>query len=171
MDVSPIAQNIQDTITDQMMLQREDQSVDASVLSRRWEQNTYERQSVEQILKERPSRVCPTWDLSYIESPNPDTNADTKKFLLTGAWYYCLLRGSDKACQTPQWMLIDNHWVEHGFPNGRDKERTEGTEGVCNPIGRIISTNQNPQNSQGLNNQTKSTHGVTHGSNWIWSRR
>ena len=85
MDFSPIAQNIQDTNTDQMMLQKEDQSVDASVLSRRWEQNTYERQSMEQILKERPSRVCPTWDLSHIESLKPDTNADAKKFLLTRA--------------------------------------------------------------------------------------
>jgi hypothetical protein len=27
-------------------------------------------------------------------------------------------------------------------PNGRVRERTEGAEGVCNPIGRKISTNQ-----------------------------
>jgi hypothetical protein len=32
--------------------------------------------------------------------------------------------------------------------------------GVCNPIGRkTISTNQDPQNSQGLSHQQRSTHG------------
>jgi hypothetical protein len=37
---------------------------------------------------------------------------------------------------------------------------TGGVEGVCNPIGRTISTNQTPpQSSQGLNRQPKSTHG------------
>ena len=59
-------------------------------------------------------------------------------------------------------MLAANHWTKHGFPNGRVRERTEGTEGVCSPIGRTtISTNQS---SQGLNNQPKSTHVGTHGS-------
>jgi hypothetical protein len=43
---------------------REDQSVDASVLLRRG--NKIRRQSVEQSLKERPSRDCPTWEfISY----------------------------------------------------------------------------------------------------------
>jgi hypothetical protein len=38
-------------------------------------------------------------------------------------------------------------------------------KGVCNPIGRTtISTNQNPQSSQGLNYQPRSKHGGTHGS-------
>jgi len=40
-----------------------------------------------------------------------------------------------------------------GDPNGGIRERTEGAEGVCNPIGRTISTNQIPQSSQGLNHQ------------------
>jgi hypothetical protein len=40
-------------------------------------------------------------------------------------------------------MLAANHWAEHGVPNGGVRERTEGAEGVCNPIGRtIIPTNQ-----------------------------
>jgi hypothetical protein len=40
-------------------------------------------------------------------------------------------------------MLEANQWTEHGVPNGRVRERTEGAEGVCNPIGRTtISTNQ-----------------------------
>jgi hypothetical protein len=52
-------------------------------------------------------------------------------------------------------MLAANHWTEHRVPNGGVREKTEGAEGVCNPIGRaIISTNQIPQ---GLNYQPKST--------------
>ena len=40
-------------------------------------------------------------------------------------------------------MLAANHWTEHGFLNGGVRERTEGPEGVCKPIGRTtISTNQ-----------------------------
>jgi hypothetical protein len=39
-------------------------------------------------------------------------------------------------------MLTANHWTEHRDPNGGVRERTEGAEGVCNPIGRTtISTN------------------------------
>jgi hypothetical protein len=35
---------------------------------------------------------------------------------------------------------------------GGVRERSEGAEGVCNPIGRTtISTNQTPQSAQGLN--------------------
>jgi hypothetical protein len=49
-------------------------------------------------------------------------------------------------------------------PSGGVRERTEGAEGVCNPIGRrTISTKLTPQSSQGLNYQPKSTHGGTHG--------
>jgi hypothetical protein len=46
-------------------------------------------------------------------------------------------------------MLEANHWTEHRVLNGGVIERTEGAEGVCNPIGRTtISTNQIPQSSQ-----------------------
>ncbi|XP_076796740.1 uncharacterized protein LOC117715751 isoform X2 [Arvicanthis niloticus] len=64
-----------------------------------------------------------------------------------------------------------NHWKEHGVPNGGVRERTEGAEGVCNPIGRTISTNQTRQSSQGLNYQPRSTNEGTHGSSRIYSRR
>jgi hypothetical protein len=46
------------------------------------------RNSVEQRLKYRPSRDCPTCppgDPSHIQSPNPDTIVDVNKYLLTGA--------------------------------------------------------------------------------------
>jgi hypothetical protein len=37
--------------------------------------------------------------------------------------------------------LAVNHWTEQGDPNGGVRGRTEGAEGVCNPIGKTISTN------------------------------
>ena len=49
----------------------------------------------------------------------------------------------------------------------RARERTEGAEGVCKPIGGTTSTNQS---SQGLNHQQRNTHGGTHGSSCIHSR-
>jgi hypothetical protein len=39
-------------------------------------------------------------------------------------------------------MLAINHWTEYKDPNGGVRGRTEGDEGVCNPIGRTaVSTN------------------------------
>jgi hypothetical protein len=68
-------------------------------------------------------------------------------------------------------MLAASHWTEHWDHNGGVTERTEGAEGVCNPIIRTtILTNQYPQSSQGLNYQSKSTHGETHGSSCICTR-
>jgi hypothetical protein len=53
-------------------------------------------------------------------------------------------------------MLAANHLTDNGIPNGGVRKRTEGAEGVCNPIGRIaISTNQR---SQSLNHYPRSTH-------------
>jgi hypothetical protein len=52
-------------------------------------------------------------------------------------------------------LLTASHWTEHGVPNGGVRERTEGAERVCNPIGRAtISTNQS---FQGLNHQPECT--------------
>ena len=56
------------------------------------------------------------------------------------------------------WMLAVNHRTEHRDPNGGAKERTEGAEGVYNPIGKTtISTNQTPQSSKGLKHQPRWT--------------
>jgi hypothetical protein len=97
---------------------------------------------VEQSLKERLSRDCPPGDPSHIKTPNPDPISEAKKYLLTGVWYSCLLTGSTRAWQIQRQMLAVNHWTEHGVPNGGVKERIEGAEEVCNPIGRLtISTN------------------------------
>jgi hypothetical protein len=65
-------------------------------------------------------------------------------------------------------MLASNHWTEHRVLNGGVRERTEGAEGVCNPIKRTaMSTNQTTQISQELNYQQKNTHGGTHVSSHI----
>jgi hypothetical protein len=56
-------------------------------------------------------------------------------------------------------MLAAKHWTEHGVPNGEGRERTEGTKGVCNPIGgTTISTNQTAPPPR-LSHQPRSTHG------------
>jgi hypothetical protein len=56
-------------------------------------------------------------------------------------------------------MLEANHWTELRVPSRGVREGTEEVEGVCNPIGRTtISTNQNPQNSQGLSHVYKGVH-------------
>jgi hypothetical protein len=40
-------------------------------------------------------------------------------------------------------MLTAKHWTEHRNHNGGVAGRTEGAEGVCNPMGgTIISTNK-----------------------------
>jgi hypothetical protein len=72
-------------------------------------------------------------------------------------------------------MSITNHWTEHGeVPKRGVRERTEGIEGICNPIGRTtISTNQTaapsppfappppipPRTPRELSHQQRSTHG------------
>jgi hypothetical protein len=91
--------------------------------------------------------------------------------MLTGSCNSCLLRGSARPWQIQRQMLVANHWTEHKFSNGVVRQRTEGAEGVCNTIGRTtISTNQTPQSSQGLNYQSRSTHGGTHASSSICNR-
>jgi hypothetical protein len=87
--------------------------------------------------------TAPPGDPSHKQPPKPDTIADANKSLLTGAWYSCLLRGSASAWQIQKWMLTAIHWTEHKVPNGGARERTQGVEGVCSPIGgTTIWTNQ-----------------------------
>jgi len=56
-------------------------------------------------------------------------------------------------------MIVANDQTENGLLNGVVRERTKGGEGVCNSIGRTISTKQTPQSSQGLNHQPMSAYG------------
>ena len=32
-------------------------------------------------------------------------------------------------------MLIVSYWMDHRAPNGGSRESTQGTKGICNPIG------------------------------------
>jgi hypothetical protein len=95
------------------------------------------RQSVEQWLKERPSKDCPIWE--YIP------------YTVTKHRYYCqcqevhtdrsllsyFLRSSARAWQIQKQILTNNYWTVHGVPNGVSnggvRERTEGAKQVCNP--------------------------------------
>jgi hypothetical protein len=96
---------------------------------------------------------------------------DGKKYMLAGAWYSCLLRGSVRVWQIHRQMIAANHWTEHELPNGGLGERTKWAEGVCSPIeGTTISIDQTLQSFQGLNHQLRSTHGGNHGSRRIRSR-
>jgi hypothetical protein len=61
----------------------------------KFSQEQIHRQSMEQILTDRPSSDSPTWgSTSYT-----DTTVDAKKYLLTGVWYSFLLRDFARAWQ------------------------------------------------------------------------
>jgi hypothetical protein len=112
------------------------------------------------LLAEKPKGGDP----SHIQSPNLDTIVDANKCMLTGAWYSCLLRGSASTRQIQKWLLTAIHWTEHRVPNGGARERTQGAEEVCSPIGwTTISTKQYLQSSRGLNHQQRSTQGGNQG--------
>jgi hypothetical protein len=76
-----------------------------------------------------------------------DTIAYASKIFLKGPWYSCLLWGFASAWQRQKWMLTVIYRMEHRAPNVGTKESTQGAEGVCNPIGGTIWTNQYPQSS------------------------
>jgi hypothetical protein len=67
-------------------------------------------------------------------------------------------------------------YISERDKTGGVRKRTEGSEGVCNPIQRTtVPTNKTyppppPPSSHGLNRQAKSTHGMTHGFSHISSR-
>jgi hypothetical protein len=65
----------------------------------------------------------------------------SKKCFLTGALYGCLLRGSTRDFQIEMWRVAANHRTKHRDLNGGSRRRTK-EEGLCNPIGRTILTNQ-----------------------------
>jgi hypothetical protein len=86
--------------------------------------------------------TTPARDPSHLQTPNPDTIADAKKCLLTGAWCGCSLRGSNSTWLIQMQVLTANHQPEHGDPNGKARWRTEGADRDCNPMGRMISAIQ-----------------------------
>jgi hypothetical protein len=78
-----------------------------------------------------------------------------------------------RLCQSQANTEVDahSHWTEHRVPDGGVGEGTEVLEGFCSLMeGATVSTDQNPQNSWGLDHQPKSTHIGRHGSGCICSR-
>ena len=68
-------------------------------------------------------------------------------------------------------MLATNHSTKCGVPNGGFGEGPEGAEWLCSLVeGAIVSTGQIPRYSRGLDYQSKTTHGETHGSGVICGR-
>ena len=146
-DISPNAQNTQDTFRDHMQLKKEeDQSVGASVLLTRGSKlltgaNTETKCRAETEGKSI-QRLCHMGIHHIYCHKKTDTIVYANKCLLTGAWHSCHLRGSDRTLQIQRQMPAANQWSKHRAPNGCDRERTEGAEWVWNHIGRTsISTN------------------------------
>jgi hypothetical protein len=106
---------------------------------------------LQQRLKERQSRDCSTWGSILHADTNPRHYYGDQEVL------------ADRS-------LIQLSSERHREPKEELVPLTEGAEGVHNPIGRTISTNQIPQSFQRLNHQLKITHGRTHGSGCICSR-
>ena len=96
-----------------------------------------QRQSVEKKLKEKSSRDFPHWgSIPYtITKPRhccgcEEVLADRSLIQLSQERFYQSLTNTEAESGS-----------QHGVPSGGIRERTEGAEGVCNPIGRTISTN------------------------------
>jgi hypothetical protein len=49
-------------------------------------------------IQRHPPHTHTPRDSPYLQTPNPDTIVVVKKYLLTGAWYGCLLRVSTSTC-------------------------------------------------------------------------
>jgi hypothetical protein len=161
--------------TELKLKKKKDKNVDGSVLLRRRIKTFTGRNIekwVEQRLRERPSIHCPTWGSSPFLVTKLRHYSGCQKVIADRS---LLLLFPEKLCQSLKnrgRCLQSTIGLSMEFPMEElDRERTGGTEGVCNPIRRTtISTNHTPQSSQGLNHQPRSTHGGTHGSSCICSR-
>jgi len=64
----------------------------------------------------------------------------------------------ERLCQRPtiqMKMVAGNIWTEQGDPHRRVRGKIEGTEGICNPIGRTtIPTKQTPLKFPGTKSPT-----------------
>ena len=85
--------------------------------------------SVEQRLKERPFKDCPTWGSVQ--------HADTKHRHYCGCKEVLADRSliqlfPERLCQ--MWMLVPNHRTGYRDPNGRVRGRTDGAEGALSGI-------------------------------------
>jgi hypothetical protein len=101
---------------------------------------------IEQRLKERPSRDCPTWGFIPYTVTKPRHYCGCQE---VHAERGLMWLSSERSCQSltiQKWMLTANYWTKHRVINRGVRKRTKGDEGVCNRTGRItISTNQTPR--------------------------
>ena len=74
-----------------------------------------------------------TGDPPHLQTPNPDTIADVKMCLQTGAWYSCSLRGLANIWLRQMQKLTANHWTEPGDPNGKDREGLKELKEIATP--------------------------------------
>ena len=79
-----------------MFQEKEEQSMNASVLSRRGNKILMRDKVWSRDWRKDHPESAQLGDPSHKVSWNPHTIADVNKCLLTGAWYNCLLRGSDR---------------------------------------------------------------------------
>jgi len=89
----------------------------------KYSQEEIQVQRVEQGLKKMSMGDCPTWGCIHMQPPNPATIVDAKEYLLTGAWYGCLLKGSARDLLIHIRMFAANHLTEHRDCNGGLKEK------------------------------------------------
>jgi len=150
-DISTKSQNTQDTIHRPHEAQEEGRPKCGCFShsyngEQKYSQEEMWTQSLEQRLKERPFRDCPTWGSIPYMTTNPYNTVDAKKWMLIGTLYNCLLRSSTRTWQIQKRMLTANHWTENGVPSGGVRETAKVAEEVCNLIRRTaISTKQSFQ--------------------------
>jgi len=119
-------------------------------------------QRAEQGLKKRSSRDCSTWGSIPYAATKPSHYCWCQEVLVDRSLTWV----SPKQLLIQMRMVAANHCTEQGDRNGRVREKTggirektEGAEGVCNPIGKTMSTYQTPPELPGLKHQPKRIHG------------
>ena len=70
-------------------------------------------------------------DLFHLQIPNPENIADTKKYLLTGAWYSCPLRGSFSTSSVHVLRLLPTTRLRPETPMRELGEGLKGLKGIA----------------------------------------
>ena len=106
---------------------------------------------------------APSGDPSHMQTPNPDTIANSKMCLLTGAWYSYLLRDFARSWQIWRQLLTANHLTEQRDLNGGVRGRSErGEEALSGINGR-----GSPWSCEGLMPQCRGMLGQWGWSGWV----
>ena len=108
----------------------------------KYSQHEILRPTVEQKLKESPSRNCSLWE-SILYSHQTQTLLWMPR---SACWQEAHIAVYWEALPEPDKYRGEcSHWTEQWVPNEVVQERTEGIEGACNTKGRTtVSNNQTP---------------------------